>query len=419
MAIITYQSRHSGEHIDNQIDAVNNKLDKTGTAVAADKLSAKRNIQLIGSVQGSAEFDGSDNIKIDTVVMNDSHSHEKVTKADRLDIPNIIGSETTPVYFVAGYPVALTYSLNATVPYDAKFTDTTYSEATQTEPGLMSQFDKSKLDHIADGATANIGDITSVIAGNGLTGGATSGDATLSLATSGVTAGTYGPSADVTGSNGSTISVPQITVDSFGRVTSVANRTFTASNTNTKVTNTLSTTTKFYITGTSSSSTNTGTQYFDTGVYVDSTAGVLRATKVYGAVWNDYAEYRNQIQEIEPGYCVTSSRDGKVSKTTEKLEYCEGVVSDTFGFAIGETDECKTPIAISGRVLVYFNGNIEDYNIGDVVCAGPNGKVCKMTREEVREWPDRIIGTVSEFPTYETWGSGDTPVNRRIWIKVK
>ena len=42
-----------------------------------------------------------------------------------------------------------------------------------------------------------------------------------------------------------------------------------------------------------------------------------------------------------------------------------------------------------------------------------------MTREEVREWPDRIIGTVSEFPTYETWGSGDTLVNGRIWIKVK
>lgn len=49
-------------------------------------------------------------------------------------------------------------------------------------------------------------------------------------------------------------------------------------NTDTKVTNTLATTTKFYITGTSSSSTNTGTQYFDTGIYSSTTAGRLCAS---------------------------------------------------------------------------------------------------------------------------------------------
>ena len=46
-------------------------------------------------------------------------------------------------------------------------------------------------------------------------------------------------------------------------------------NTDTKVTNTLSTSTKFYVTGTSSATTNTGTQYFDTGVYVTTTSGNL------------------------------------------------------------------------------------------------------------------------------------------------
>ena len=45
--------------------------------------------------------------------------------------------------------------------------------------------------------------------------------------------------------------------------------------TNTKVTNTLNTTTKAYVTGTTSSSTNTGTQVFDTGVYLDTVAGRL------------------------------------------------------------------------------------------------------------------------------------------------
>ena len=50
------------------------------------------------------------------------------------------------------------------------------------------------------------------------------------LANSGVTAGTYGPSADVTGNNNATISVPQITVDAKGRVTSVVNKTLTCKN---------------------------------------------------------------------------------------------------------------------------------------------------------------------------------------------
>lgn len=46
----------------------------------------------------------------------------------------------------------------------------------------------------------------------------------------------------------------------------------------TKVTNTLATTTKYYVTGTTSSTTNTGTQSFDSGIYATTTAGQLNAT---------------------------------------------------------------------------------------------------------------------------------------------
>lgn len=52
--------------------------------------------------------------------------------------------------------------------------------------------------------------------------------------------------------------------------------------TDTKVTNSLATTTKAYVTGTTSASTNTGTQIFDTGVYLDTTAGMLTATTFKG-----------------------------------------------------------------------------------------------------------------------------------------
>jgi len=56
------------------------------------------------------------------------------------------------------------------------------------------------------------------------------------LADSGVTSGTYGPSANVTGTNGTTIKVPQITVDAKGRVTSITNRTYTSVDNNTTYT---------------------------------------------------------------------------------------------------------------------------------------------------------------------------------------
>lgn len=154
-------------------------------------------------------------------------------------------------------------------------------------------------------------------------------------------------------------------------------------------------------------------------------AMTVAATKVtshvplYGAVWNDYAEYRQQLEDMEPGYCVASTNDGKVYKTTEHLQACDGIVSDTYGFAIGETDDCKTPLAVSGRVLAYCEGNAHDYNAGDTVGASANGKVIKMTREEIKEYPDRIVGIISEIPTYETWGTGNVKVNGRIWVKVR
>ena len=147
--------------------------------------------------------------------------------------------------------------------------------------------------------------------------------------------------------------------------------------------------------------------------------GTIRAGQVYGAVWNDYAEYRQTQEHIQPGYCVIETGKGDLIKSSERLQPGANIVSDTFGFAIGETEQTKTPLAVSGRVLAYPYEDRDSYQAGDPVCSGPNGTISKMTREEVREYPDRIIGTVSEIPNYEIWGTGNVKVNNRIWIKVK
>jgi len=105
--------------------------------------------------------------------------------------------------------------------------------------------------------------------------------------------------------------------------------------------------------------------------------------------------------------------------SVKRLQPGASIVSDTFGFSIGETPSAQTPIAVCGRVLAYPFEDKKIYEPGDAVCSGPNGTISKMSREEIREWPDRIVGYVSEIPTYEYWGSDKVEVNGRIWIKIK
>ena len=57
------------------------------------------------------------------------------------------------------------------------------------------------------------------------------GNNTLSLGTSGATAGSYGMSSATTGSDGTTVNIPYLTVDEKGRVTAISNKVLTCKNT--------------------------------------------------------------------------------------------------------------------------------------------------------------------------------------------
>ena len=155
--------------------------------------------------------------------------------------------------------------------------------------------------------------------------------------------------------------------------------------------------------------------------------GHVYASAVHSAVWNDYAECRKSNIN-EPGRVIAPNDFGMSFQTTKRLMSGCRVISDTWGMLIGESEEAKTPVAVSGRVLVYPYRSINEYHAGDCVCSAPNGTVDIMTREEIKEYPDRIIGIVNEIPTYEIWTQIEPDgerkikqiqVNGRIWIDVK
>lgn len=117
-----------------------------------------------------------------------------------------------------------------------------------------------------------------------------SGEGTGTLPDSGVTSGSYGPSADAAPGYGGTFVVPEFIVNQKGQITNASNRTITipaTDNIDTKVNVTLATTAKAYLLGTTTTPTATAagvSAVADTGVYLDTTAGTLTATKFVGAV---------------------------------------------------------------------------------------------------------------------------------------
>lgn len=145
------------------------------------------------------------------------------------------------------------------------------------------------------GYTTNTGTVTSVTAGTGLNTSADQADSatkgsitttgTLYLTKSGVTAGSYGPSANATPAYNATFNVPYITVDAYGRVTAASTKTVkipATDNTDTKQNITLATNLKAYITGVTTAPTSTAnalTGVGDTGVYLTTIAGELNATQ--------------------------------------------------------------------------------------------------------------------------------------------
>lgn len=221
-----------------------------------------------------------------------------------------IGNATQPIFIKEdGTIAATTYQLNATVPEGAVFTDTHYTaKMVATSNSINTEITGTEvtnpyLNIIEDSAVRS----STRIIGEGATSVTTNANGEIVIKSAKITIpkslknpylmkvrvnasdffnydGSAERTIEFTGGTGITL-VPD---GNTGNIT--ISSTVTA--TDTKVTNTLNTTTKAYLTGTISASTNTGTQIFDSNVFLGTTAGQLNAISYVGnsAVLNTIGE---------------------------------------------------------------------------------------------------------------------------------
>ena len=154
------------------------------------------------------------------------------------------------------------------------------------------------------------------------------------------------------------------------------------------------------------------------GVYA--TSGIMSATGVYNAVWNDLADCIPVDDEckVEPGYCYCFNGE-KYYKSTKYLD--EGIVgidSDTYGMNMGHKPGLnQMDVAVAGFVLAYVD---KEYKPGTPLTCTENGYLTEIKKEDKIEYPERIVATYWKSELADEWGSDSrkVKVNGRKWVRV-
>ena len=110
------------------------------------------------------------------------------------------------------------------------------------------------------------------------------------------------------------------------------------------------------------------------------TANTITANKVYGAIWNDYAEWfekENVNDTFDFGDICSWNEKGVVLSSPFDVRVV-GVVSNTYGHILGgfpladmeENSKHFVPIGLTGRVNVKVKGTVK---VGDLIISAGNG----------------------------------------------
>lgn len=125
--------------------------------------------------------------------------------------------------------------------------------------------------------------------------------------------------------------------------------------------------------------TVTGNATVSSSVNIDGNVtanGTMTATKVFNAVYNDYAEWFERGDDAEVGHIIAldeTSEKERYVKATNKSKVIVGICTGNYAHIIGgeyndnyETYNLKKfiPVSLAGRVPVYVKGTV---NVGDYI----------------------------------------------------
>lgn len=148
--------------------------------------------------------------------------------------------------------------------------------------------------------------------------------------------------------------------------------------------------------------------------------GEFKADRVWGAVWNDYADFQLLCDQLIPGKCYYDTKDGAKICSERCQMSVIGIASDTFGQAVGcgANPEREVPIAVAGWVLAYVD---QEYECGTPLTNDQFGNLTAMTKQEKMEYPERIVGIYKRKEMDQFWGpeNAKITVNGRHWVKIK
>jgi hypothetical protein len=151
--------------------------------------------------------------------------------------------------------------------------------------------------------------------------------------------------------------------------------------------------------------------------------GYLYGTRVYGAVWNDIADFVEVDEDFKgkPGKVYFRTDKGLVREAAERAQRgCLGIYSDTYGLSAGgDSSKKQIPLAVGGWALAYVRGKVR---VGDALVSGPEGYLVKATLWDRLFHSERILAIYDRVEKELTWPANhenSVVVDNRVWVKVR
>lgn len=131
----------------------------------------------------------------------------------------------------------------------------------------------------------------------------------------------------------------------------------------------------------------------------------LYATRVYNAVYNDYAEcfdceFKDRYEILKNRIVEIKNKNVRIA--TDCSTNIIGVVSDTYGYLLnGSEDDIiqgrKVPVAMAGTVWVISDYSVEERNISQFLTISKNGKGKPIENSMIDIYVGKIVGRIIDI----------------------